>query len=64
MAMALGVDGDPCGLDAIGDRIEHFLQEAMPKPGSGFFDKLAKLPMLAEVSAWTPKPCGRGAART
>lgn len=60
MAMALGVQDDPCGLDAIGDRIEHFLQEAMPRPGSGFFNKLAKLPMLAQVSAWTPKTVRKG----
>jgi 4-hydroxy-3-polyprenylbenzoate decarboxylase len=60
MAMALGVDQDPCGLDAIGDRIEHLLQEAMPKPGSGFFEKLAKLPMLAEVSKWMPRTVRKG----
>lgn len=60
MAMALGVDQDPCGLDAIGDRIEHLLQEAMPKPGSGFFEKLAKLPMLAEVSKWMPRSVRKG----
>lgn len=60
MAMALGVEGDPCGLDAIGDRIEHLLQEAMPKPGSGFFEKLAKLPMLAEVSHWMPRTVRKG----
>ena len=60
MAMALGVDQDPCGLDAIGDRIEHLLQEAMPKPGSGFFEKLAKLPMLAEVSKWMPRTVSKG----
>ena len=60
IAMALGVDQDPCGLDAIGDRIEHFLQEAMPQGGSGFFDKLAKLPMLAQVSAWAPKTVRKG----
>jgi len=60
MTMALGVEDDPCGLDAIGDRIEHFLQAAMPRPGSGFFDKLAKLPMLAEVSAWAPRTVRKG----
>ncbi len=60
MALALGVDRDPCGLDAIGDRIEHLLQEAMPKPGSGFFEKLAKLPMLAEVSKWMPRTVRKG----
>ena len=55
MCMALGVDKDPRGLDAVADRIEKLIQEAMPKPGSSFLDKLAKLPMLAEVSAWMPK---------
>src|SRR5690349_18553311 len=48
MEMALGVEKEPRGLDAIADRIEKLIQEAMPKPGLGFFDKLAKLPMLAE----------------
>jgi 4-hydroxy-3-polyprenylbenzoate decarboxylase len=60
MAMALGVDKDPCGLDAVADRIEHLVQEAMPKPGSGFFEKLAKLPMLAEVSKWMPRTVRKG----
>ncbi len=59
MAMALRVDQDSSGLDAIAHRIEHLLQEAMPKSGSGFFDKLAKLPMLAQVSAWMPKTVRR-----
>ncbi len=60
LEMALGVDGEPRGLDAIGDRIEKLIAEAMPKPGSGFLDKLAKLPMLAEVSAWMPKTLRKG----
>jgi len=60
MAMALGVEAEPRGLDAIGERIERLIQEAMPKPGSGFLDKLAKLPMLAEVSAWMPKTVRKG----
>ena len=46
MAMALGVDQDPAGLDAVAARIEKLIQEAMPKPGSSFLDKLAKLPVL------------------
>ncbi|MDP2877065.1 MAG: menaquinone biosynthesis decarboxylase [Holophaga sp.] len=58
--MALGVDQEPRGLDAIADRIEKLVAEAMPKPGSGFFDKLAKLPVLAEVSAWMPKTVRKG----
>lgn len=60
MAMALGVDGDPCGLDAVGDRIEQLLREALPKPGASFLDKLAKLPVLAEVAAWMPRSVRRG----
>jgi 4-hydroxy-3-polyprenylbenzoate decarboxylase len=60
MAMALGVEAEPRALDAIGERIERLIQEAMPKPGSGFLDKLAKLPMLAEVSAWMPKTVRKG----
>ena len=58
--MALGVDQEPCGLDAIADRIEKLVQEAMPKPGTGFFEKLAKLPVLAEVSDWMPKTVRKG----
>ena len=38
MEMALGVDGEARGLDAIGDRIEALLQEAMPKPGAGLVE--------------------------
>ena len=60
MAMALGVDADPAGLDAVAARIEKLIQDAMPKPGSSFLDKLAKLPMLAEVSGWMPKTVRRG----
>jgi 4-hydroxy-3-polyprenylbenzoate decarboxylase len=60
MAMALGVDKEPRGLDHIADRIEKLIQEAMPKPGTGFLDKLAKLPMLAEVSNWMPKTVRKG----
>jgi 4-hydroxy-3-polyprenylbenzoate decarboxylase len=60
MAMALGVDQDPHGLDAVADRIEKLIQSAMPKPGSSFLDKLAKLPMLGEVAAWMPKTVRKG----
>jgi 4-hydroxy-3-polyprenylbenzoate decarboxylase len=60
MAMALGVDREPRGLDAIGDRIEKLIQDAMPRAGASFLDKLAKLPMLAEVSAWMPKTVRKG----
>jgi 4-hydroxy-3-polyprenylbenzoate decarboxylase len=60
MAMALGVDQDPAGLDAVAARIEKLIQEAMPKPGSSFLDKLAKLPVLAEVGSWTPKTVRKG----
>nr|WP_320133343.1 menaquinone biosynthesis decarboxylase [uncultured Holophaga sp.] len=60
MAMALGVEGEPRGLDAIGDRIGKLMQEAMPRPGGGFFEKLAKLPLLAEVSQWMPKTVRKG----
>lgn len=55
MEMALGVDREPGGLDAVAARIEKLVQEAMPRPGSGLLEKLAKLPMLAEVSAWMPR---------
>jgi len=60
MEMALGVDGNPRGLDAVADRIEKLIQEALPKPGSSLLDKLAKLPMLAEVAAWMPKTVRKG----
>jgi 4-hydroxy-3-polyprenylbenzoate decarboxylase len=60
MAMALGVDQDPAGLDAVARRIEDLIQQAMPRPGSGFLDKLAKLPMLAEVSGWMPRTVRKG----
>jgi 4-hydroxy-3-polyprenylbenzoate decarboxylase len=60
MAMALGVDQESRGLDAVADRIEKLIQAAMPKPGGSFLDKLAKLPMLAEVGAWMPKTVKRG----
>jgi 4-hydroxy-3-polyprenylbenzoate decarboxylase len=60
MAMALGVDQDPAGLDAVAARIEKLIQEAMPRPGSSFLDKLAKLPVLAEVGSWTPKTVRKG----
>jgi len=63
MALALGVDKEPRGLDAIGDRIEKLIQEAMPKPGASFLDKLSKLPVLAEVGAWMPKTVRKGACQ-
>jgi len=55
MAMALGVAEEPRGLDAVADRIDKLIQEALPRPGSSLLDKLAKLPLLAEVSGWMPK---------
>ena len=60
MEMALRVDQEARGLDAIADRIEKLVAEAMPKPGSSFLDKLAKLPVLAEVSNWMPKTVRKG----
>ncbi|MFN8011553.1 MAG: menaquinone biosynthesis decarboxylase [Holophagaceae bacterium] len=60
MRMALGVDAEPRGLDAVADRIEGLIAEALPKPGLGFFDKLAKLPVLAEVSGWMPETVRKG----
>ncbi|HJW32986.1 MAG TPA: menaquinone biosynthesis decarboxylase, partial [Holophagaceae bacterium] len=60
MVMALGVEKEARGIDAVADRIEGLLKEAMPKPGLGFFDKLAKLPMLAEVGNWMPKTVRKG----
>jgi len=60
MAMALGVDQDPAGLDAVADRIDKLIQQALPKPGSSLLDKLAKLPMLAEVGSWMPKTVRKG----
>ena len=60
MAMALGVEQDPAGLDAVADRIDKLIQQALPKPGSSLLDKLAKLPMLAEVSSWMPKTVRKG----
>ena len=49
MELALGVDQEPRGLDALADRIEALVQKAMPNPGAGFFEKLSKLLGLAEV---------------
>ncbi|MBI3129923.1 MAG: menaquinone biosynthesis decarboxylase [Acidobacteria bacterium] len=63
MAMALGVEQEARGIDAVADRIEGLIKEAMPKPGLGFFDKLAKLPMLAEVGNWMPKTVKKGACQ-
>ncbi|NTV73579.1 MAG: menaquinone biosynthesis decarboxylase [Holophaga sp.] len=63
MELALGVDGDPGGLDAVAARIEKLIQEAMPKPGASFLDKLAKLPVLAEVGAWMPKTVRKAACQ-
>jgi 4-hydroxy-3-polyprenylbenzoate decarboxylase len=60
MAMALGVEREPAGLDAVAARIEKLIQEALPKPGSSLLDKLSKLPMLAEVGAWMPKTVRKG----
>lgn len=60
MEMALGVHREARGLDAIGDRIEKLIQDALPKPGSSFFDKLAKLPMLADLSRWMPTTVRKG----
>ncbi len=60
MEMALGVAKEARGLDAVAGRIETLIQEAMPKPGLGFFEKLAKLPMLAEVGNWMPKSVRKG----
>jgi len=63
MAMALGVEKEARGIDAVADRIEGLIKEAMPKPGLGFLDKLAKLPMLAEVGNWMPKTVKKGACQ-
>ena len=63
MAMALGVDREPAGLDAVAARIEKLIQEAMPKPGSSFLDKLAKLPVLAEISGWMPRTVRKGSCQ-
>lgn len=61
--MALGVDQESRGLDAIADRIKYLIQEAMPKQGTSFFDKLAKLPLLAEVGEWMPRTVSAGACQ-
>ena len=60
MEMALGVEREARGLDAIGDRIEALIKEVMPRPGLGFFEKLAKLPKLIEAAGWIPKTVSRG----
>ena len=60
MEMALGVDAEARGLDAIADRIEGLVKEVMPKPGISFFEKLAKLPKLIEAAGWIPRSVGRG----
>jgi 4-hydroxy-3-polyprenylbenzoate decarboxylase len=60
MAMALGVDQEPRGLDAVADRIEKLIREAMPRPGASFLEKLGKLPLLAEVGGWMPRTVRKG----
>ena len=60
MEMALGVDREPRGLDAIADRIEGLMKEVLPRPGLGFLEKLSKLPMLLEVAGWLPKTVKKG----
>ena len=60
MEMALGVDGEPRGLDALADRIEALVQKAMPKPGATLFEKLGKLMSLVEVGSWLPKTVRKG----
>lgn len=55
ITMALGVENEPQGLDGIAQRIRALIQEALPKPGLSFLDKLGKLPMLAEISKWMPE---------
>jgi 4-hydroxy-3-polyprenylbenzoate decarboxylase len=60
MQMALGVEGEPRGLDAVADRIAGLIQEAMPRPGLSLLDKLAKLPRLMEVGNWMPRTVRNG----
>ena len=60
MEMALGVEGEPRGLDALADRIEALVQKAMPKPGATLFEKLGKLMSLVEVGSWLPKTVRKG----
>jgi len=60
MEMALGVDQEPRGLDALADRIEQLVQKAMPKPGATLFEKLSKLMSLVEVGSWLPKTVRNG----
>jgi len=60
MEMALGVDQEPRGLDALADRIEALVQKAMPKPGATLFEKLGKLMSLVEVGSWLPKTVRKG----
>ncbi|MDR2560197.1 MAG: menaquinone biosynthesis decarboxylase [Holophagales bacterium] len=58
MEMVLNVEKK--GLDSIGQRIEKLMEAAIPKPGGGLLEKLAKLPMLADVSNWMPKSVHKG----
>ncbi len=60
MELALGVDQEPRGLDALADRIEALVQKAMPKPGATLFEKLSKLMSLVEVGSWLPKTVRKG----
>jgi 4-hydroxy-3-polyprenylbenzoate decarboxylase len=62
MEMALGArkGNGESGLDSIGRRIEKLMDAAIPKPGGGILEKLAKLPMLADVSSWMPKAAKKG----
>ena len=60
MEMALGVAAEPRGIDAIADRIERLVQEALPRPGSSLMDKLAKVPLLFDAASWIPKTVRKG----
>ena len=60
IVMALSSGKDVTSLDDVAARIEKLIQAAMPRAGSNFFEKLSKIPLLAEVSSWMPKTVGRG----
>ncbi len=63
ISMALGVEDDPCGLDALGDRLEQLLQGSLPESAAGFFHKLSRPPLHAQVSSWRPRTVRKGACQ-
>jgi 4-hydroxy-3-polyprenylbenzoate decarboxylase len=63
IAMALSPNNKQISLDDIAARIERLIQEVLPRSNASFFDKLSKLPLLAEVGSWMPKTVNKGSCQ-